>query len=103
MFIASSDCSDIVQVPTADTIHPGSIVCSDQGAVIINSTLKSNSEPIPSDFPSAVQTSYTSIGAVPVINFSTPLTTSSQTTPYHYPEHSIADETIFCPCCNVRS
>ena len=98
---ASSDCSDTV--PTADTIHPGSIVCSDQDAVFINSTPKSNSEPIPTDFPSAVQTSYTLIGTVPILNSSTPLTTSSQTTPYDYPEHSIADETMLCcPCCNEK-
>ena len=93
----SSDYSDTTQPPVEYILQPSSVDCADHDAAIINSTPKINIEPIPSVPPSVVQTSYTTIGSVPVASPLSSFTTSSQTTT----EHSSDDETMLCcPCCN---
>ena len=57
----NSDYPDIIQPPTTYTLQPISVDFADHNAAIINSTPKSNSELIPSVFPSAVQISHTTI------------------------------------------
>ena len=94
----NSDYPDIIQPPTTYTLQPISVDFADHNAAIINSTPKSNSELIPSVFPSNVETSHTMICSLPV---TTSLTTSSQKNTHDSTEHSSADETMLCcPCCN---
>ena len=74
----SSDYSDMIQPPMEYIIQSSSVDSADLDAAIINSTSKRNFEPIPYVAPLPVQTSYTTIGSVPIATSPISLTTSSQ-------------------------